>query len=291
MPFRLATYLLNRVRYPHLEDFCDLGLGIEARYQRNRKLWETHLSLSKKFIEKSLAHVSGGKLVVLGSGRLFDLPFQQLRSQFDEIHLYDADPSSKAIALRKVKNDPKVVFHLEDITGSLELWEEAVRCCTRRQCPPSDLLSIFENLSPVMLSLQGDAIISLNILSQLGFHWRGRVDRALHGYQASLSIDALEERLQRTSALLEEAHCKLLSQSGAKEVVLLSDSEFHFYRKNSAPWESEDALSTQFPDDLPGYMLSDRDSWLWHIVREGTERGKNGEIHTVQARHFQRRLK
>lgn len=72
-------------------DFINMGKGIESRYARCSEFWEPHLQCTRSFIAEHMR--PGGRLAILGAGRLLDVDLPALTPYFSEIHLFDADYS------------------------------------------------------------------------------------------------------------------------------------------------------------------------------------------------------
>jgi len=90
---------------------------IMRRYIREKENWDIHLNKTKGFILKSAETKTKGKVVVLGSGWLLDLPLDDLSKQFKEIILVDIIHPKQV--LRKIKKYSNVTAIKSDITGGL----------------------------------------------------------------------------------------------------------------------------------------------------------------------------
>ena len=287
--FTWLSYYLDRIRYPHVVDFISMGLGIEARYRRCARAWEPHLRLTQEFLEAAASDLCpAARIAILGAGRLLDVPIDKLMGMAKEIHLFDADPG----CLRRWRALPPeralVVPHIMDLTGTLARWTESLRSDVRMSAITADAVAeSLENLAvdkPPSLESY-DLVISLNLLSQIPIYWRDRVE-SIVGPRLT-DNPRVATALERTYGQLQTAQLKLLSNSNARRIVLVTDERFFYYRNDIAPWQEEQSL---YLDSLllAGYAVSSSDSWYWHIIPQGIEEADFGSIHAVKALEFRR---
>lgn len=95
--------------------------------------------------------------------------------------------------------------------------------------------------------------------------------------------DDLNQALETSCRKLQQSHLDYLSNSNAQQIVLISDTCFHFYKKNVSEWQAEPALYLDYPNELPGYVCNQKHSWLWHIAPQDIEQKNYGAIHEVHA--------
>ena len=262
-------------------DFIRMGKGIEARYARCSSYWEPHLECTREFIE---AHVQpGGRVAILGAGRLLDVDLKKLLSQFSEIHLFDADPSAirtwrkmSGVAFRE-----KVVPRILDVTGSLESWSAGLPSAIRR----GELEGYLDSLVPqrgAWESERFDGVISLNLVGQIPLYWRDRV------LAAAQELSAAEERaLIESMARLQSAHLHALDLHSRSWSIIITDTEYYTYRVDRPEWEVEPALHGEVRSALhapPQRMKRlGGDCWLWHLMPQFVESDEEGYIHRVEA--------
>lgn len=263
-------------------DFIRMGKGIESRYARCADYWVPHLECTKAFIANNVRE--GGRLAVLGAGRLLDINLLELVPHFDEIHLYDADPTVIA-SWRKTAGSAygdKVFGHIEDVTGSLGRWSRGISRAVRSGSV-RDYLSELEVGSGAWEHEAYDGVISLNIIGQLPLYWRDRVlNRKPHlDDQESNALQGSMERLQI-------AHIKALQRKSSGWAIAISDTEYYTYRVDETPWTVDPALHGKsrdaFDDVLVGNASARGESWLWHLAPQFVESDSEGAIHRVEAR-------
>jgi|GEM_PF-1084156 len=300
------SYLLYhslKALYPASSDFIDMGLGISARHARCRSYWRGHLDNSKNFQIAAVKELCvsadwGGRITVLGSGRLFDVPLKQLLSLSSRVSLYDGDPGAivqtRIAYLRYLK---KLSVNCVEITGVLQSWSEQLVAFLRHNKSEKNLTLLSEFLD--RLSIQkgvllnsSDLMISLNLLSQIPLYWRDRVFLLILKYWGiELDHDSCENplklALENSMCLLQQDHLRLLSESKSKRIVLITDTHFNYYQQDRSHWLVHDALYLDPEVELAqSYTLSRSSSWLWHIAPQGIEQQEYGVIHTVKAMEF-----
>lgn len=142
---------LNKMQYTQDQK------GIARRFLREKEAWDNHFFNSKQFILKSAIEKKKSNLVVLGSGWLFDLPIDELASQFKNIRLIDIIHPKQIV--KKVKKYSNVQLENADITGGLidYFYKNA-----SNRFVDTETISKFKFAIP-----ESDFVISLNIMCQL----------------------------------------------------------------------------------------------------------------------------
>jgi hypothetical protein len=262
-------------------DFIHMGKGIEARYARCSSYWEPHLECTRQFISE---HVQpGGRLAILGAGRLLDVDLRKLIPQFCEIHLFDADRSvvrawrkTSGIAFRDT-----VVPRIGDITGSLNAWSSGLSSAVRRR----ELAEYLRSLVPSRGAWEVerfDGVVSLNLVGQIPLYWRDRVLAAA----GRISHDE-EQSLVASMARLQSAHLQALREHACSWSILITDTEYYTYHVDRPEWEVEPALYGGVRDEMLSSAcrmdkLGSR-CWLWHLMPQFVESEQEGVIHRVEA--------
>lgn len=263
-------------------DFISMGKGIESRYARCSEFWEPHLRCTRAFIAEHMR--PGGRLAILGAGRLLDVDLPALAPYFSEIHLFDADPSVIR-AWREASGSlfrTKVVPRILDVTGSLGEWTRGLKKAGRTGA----LDSYLSSLEPGRAGWEDerfDGVISLNLLGQIPLYWRDRVlDCA--GHLSARERGALIDSMER----LQRAHLDSVRSGAGSWSIVISDTEYYTYTTDASTWEVESALHGDVYEDFRG-LSSPKEaqassSWLWHLNPQFIEGGTHGAIHRVEAR-------
>lgn len=161
MIVELAEYLLT----PCSKAFRRVGylqgqLGIKVRHRQCRHDWRPHLELTKvAIVEAAQACSQRRKCVILGSGRLLDVPLQRLSQMFQQVILVDAvHPLSAYAAAMWFRN---VRLIRADVTGTAE---ELTQVAKNPSLPlPRGTPTQFCDDPEI------DYVASVNLLSQLAY--------------------------------------------------------------------------------------------------------------------------
>jgi hypothetical protein len=258
-----------------------MGKGIEARYARCSSYWEPHLECTRRFIAD---HVQpGGRLAILGAGRLLDIDLKDLIPRFSEIHLFDADRSvmrawraTSGIAFRDT-----VIPRITDVTGCLNAWSSGLSSAIRH----GTLEQYLSTLSPGQGAWElerFDGVLSLNLVGQIPLYWRDRV------VAEAGEISRDEERaLIGSMARLQSAHVRALRAHPGSWTILITDTEYYTYHVDKPEWEVEPALHEdvlrQIKSSCARLERLGSDCWLWHLMPQFVECRAGGCIHRVEA--------
>lgn len=226
-------------------------VGLESRYRRCRQAWSEHLDNCKNLILEAAAQTRGGRVLVLGSGLLLDIPLARLAEESDEVVLADLVHLSPA---RRIASGFANVNLTEiDVTGVARAVHELGGSPLRGDLPrrqPSEFLD-----------QDFDLVVSANLLSQLPLVPLEFLEGLRPPYD-----DAALEAFARALVL---DHLQWLRQFRAK-VCLITDRERLIYDGDELV-DREDALWGA------GTGLSGRE-WTWRIAPRG-EADRRYELH------------
>ena len=134
--------------------------GILRRYNREKAAWDEHLQKTRQFIIDQAKGKNKGKVAVLGSGWLLDVPWKELSEQFAGITLFDIRHPAKIKKL--VSECPNVLCVEADISGFAKPFYRLLRSGKISEDTINRLQPEYD------FSLEGfDYIVSCNILNQL----------------------------------------------------------------------------------------------------------------------------
>jgi hypothetical protein len=275
----VLRYWYYSLSYPKLRrlGFPALGLGLETRRRRCALYWEPHLKRCKatqRFWLKKIGPRTKQQLSILGAGKLYDAELFKCERLFNKIALLDADPLALPVWKQQRKllgSDCELSFHIQDSTGILgtwvdycstnlhqlgssfekeeieQRWIEALRTIAElpSHMPPSH--STFLELP------KADAILSLNLLSQIPLVWQNALEQELiHSFGKRWTEDHEEQWLAayiHSARRLVIQHLRDLSQSGAKHILLICDIDYCRYARTSAysiaKWQPEPCIWTE----------------------------------------------
>lgn len=293
--------------------YLNMGLGIEQRAQRLAPFWAEHLQRTRSAQARWAENIHGDWLTVLGAGRLLDFNKTVLLPRFRNFRLVDADPLCRAVWKKLPKPVDPVCL---DISGCLDGW---IRHLKKTREPWSGMLNAIRAVrAPNAYTDHCEALLSLNVLSQLQIVWQDRAEALLIRRFGADFVKQHEtewlDALRPASQTLVERHLAALEHSAAPNVLLITDLdyvEYHgvtFQEDHWAPppvewspetgWSADEALTCElspalegvelneeaFARWMPSYRLAWQESWLWHLVPLGTEKDQRaGKVHRVGA--------
>lgn len=222
----------------------DLGyrtelIAIGARHRRCRAAWAEHLARSRRAVETAIGRAAGrDTAMILGSGRLLDVPLTALAAAFRRVVLVDAvHPLSARLRAGRY---PNVELWCEDVTGTIA----ALHRLTSRDALPS-----LDSFAP-MHAVGVDLVVSLNLLSQLGVLAGDWIERRL-GPAAAAAAEAFAAGLVR-------AHLDDLARCRAA-VALIADVEWQHVGPDGSIVERESSIFGVAPP-------SAAEEWMWRIA-------------------------
>jgi hypothetical protein len=183
--------------------------GIMRRYIQEKNNWDEHIKKSKDFILKSAQEKGKGKVVVLGSGWLLDLPIDELSKQFNKVVLIDINHPKQI--LHKIKKYNNVSTITDDITGGLidYIYHQLKISKKKRQKALLSAASSFSNTLPH----DTDFVISLNIMCQLHIIL---IDYIKNNYKLS------DSEIQNLVSQIQQSHINILPKGKS---CLITDIE------------------------------------------------------------------
>ncbi|MDA0707735.1 MAG: hypothetical protein O2963_01480, partial [Proteobacteria bacterium] len=226
------------------------SIAIDYRYKRCKEHWDSHLNKCKTFIIDALKNIpDGSKVVIIGSGGLYDVPIEVLIEHKMEITCIDIVHQTHA--KRKARN---FKFIAQDITSLIK----PVYYYIEHNEPLPDSFD-----PQVIFPYKADLIISLNILSQLPINMMRYAEEKNRPLPESFEHDVIKVHLHW-----------LFDQKTA--IVLISDIERKYFK-------DKDYSSTE--KALPNLetLQNPLDQWQWDLAPAG-EIDKNMHVtHTVGA--------
>jgi len=226
-------------------------IGLEARHRRCQDAWSTHLEASRALIvDAAKSCLKRRRVVVLGSGWLFDVPLRELSELFDEVVLVDL---LHMPGVRKTVGKFSNVVMLEhDIAGVIAPLYQQVREATPMPLPDADL------------PLDGaDLVVSANVISQLPVIPGEYATKA--GRHSAVGLSVLSK------ALIESHLAALVAFRGT--ACLITEVE-HQTLADGVVVARRDPLSGV---TVPTQLGHDRHFWEWDFAPR-PERHKNHDV-------------
>lgn len=223
MPFEWLTHLQT----PAPKWVKDMGyvreaIAAAARHRRRHQAWAFHLSRCRRLIRSAAADCpEGGRVVVLGSGALLDIPLNDLTARFETVELIDIVhlPATR----KRLAGYSNVVLTEADISGVAEAARDFHGSAETPLPTPKPEVGLITG---------ADLVISANLLSHLPL----------------LPMDALEARAPWSTAEQRQTfgrdvidhHLAMLEAHGGP-VVLITET-LRLIHDRGAPIQKVDPL-------------------------------------------------
>jgi hypothetical protein len=116
--------------------FSELGYartsaGITRVRDANKAAWREHATHNKQFLLRGAERAAGPRAVVIGAGKLYDIPLRQLAERFEQLLLVDIDAAALAESVKQVGLEPELNARLSllqaDVTGINDVFMERAR--------------------------------------------------------------------------------------------------------------------------------------------------------------------
>ena len=116
--------------------FGDLGYAstsaaITRLRDANAAGWREHGVNSRQLLMQGAERAVGPRAVVIGAGKLYDIPLRKLAERFEQLLLVDIDAAAMAESVKQVGLEPKLLARLSlrqaDVTGINDVFLEKAR--------------------------------------------------------------------------------------------------------------------------------------------------------------------
>lgn len=221
--------------------------GIINRYLREVLNWNPHLEKTKKAILDGTKGKTSDKVIVLGSGWLLDVPFEELAGTFKEVWLADVYHPPQVV--KKAAQFQNIKFIQTELTGLAESIYNSTKVYrkTKFKTPVDE----FAPVPPIDLG-QYDYVVSCNILSQLNVILTDYL-KEYHSYT--------DDELNRITQKIQKSHIDWLPRN--KSVMICDLEEWVM--------DAEEKVSNKrqlINVPLPG--IETMVSWVWKFDTQMT---------------------
>jgi hypothetical protein len=248
--------------------FADASAGIARTQRDNREGWWAHARRSKAFILDAASRVARPRLaVVLGAGKAYDLPLDELAGRFERLVLIDIDAKAlEATRAATIRVRQNVELRPMDVTGvtarlahGIQSALDAPETAFEALCRSYRLASL-----PRFVDERADLLVSGMMLSQLGLQPKLAAKRhyeARFGRPFPESWGAPWDELERK---LQQDHIDSLADQA--QLTVLSSDVVH--RSGGEAWSVIGAqrLAERIP---PSLRVLAHAAWTWQRVRAG----------------------
>ncbi len=226
------------------DTFRELGYGaISAGITRvrdsNTASWREHGLNNKEFLLRAADYTKGTRALVIGAGKLYDIPLHKLAARFEQLLLVDIDAGALAESVKQAGLAPELLARLSlvqaDVTGINDAFMEKTRAAlalTREDqvyAALHQLLQEYRVAEPPRLFPDSDAVgpidlaCSSMVLSQLATPLTHYIQERLaarfpqsprsHAPELQIALGQFTHRVQQdhVRALLMTAPCVALS--------------------------------------------------------------------------------
>ncbi len=244
--------------------FLDMGMGIAWRSKRLQVYWQDHILHCHNFQHDWLQNTTKKRngleakdktALVLGAGYLIDLDLPLFARHFKEIILTDANPLCLPLWRRaqvRLGSGCLLSWFIADISGLMNKWRRSLEVSLRslpRSSKKWDLaLELMrnipheveeaerkstENVYDCLGDRRVDAVISLNLLSQIPLVWQELAKKIFRKHfskkQLSLQKQDWLDAFYPGASFLIRKHLRDLANLGPNEILLLTDVDYAYY--------------------------------------------------------------
>jgi len=249
--------------------FAEASAGIARTQRENREGWWAHARHSKAFILDAAARVARPRLaVVLGAGKAYDLPLQELAQRFERLILIDIDAAALEATRAATVRGANVELRAMDLTGVTAQLARGIGTALDSPSPEGALQTLcrsYRLVTPPRFLPDGeraDLLVSAMVLSQLGLQPKLAARRLYEARLGKPFDDAMGEPWNELEQRLQQDHIDALADQ-AELVVLASDV---VHRSGPESWSVIGAQRLE--ERIPPFMkVLKKTTWSWPRVR------------------------
>ena len=254
--------------------FAETSAGIARTQRENRPGWWEHARRHKAFILDAAARAERRKLaVLLGAGKAYDLPLEELARRFERVVLVDIDAEAMAASSAAAVRDPKLRARLElrpmDVSGVGARLARGIEAAMASPSPEDSLEALCRSYRlagrPRLVEEPTDLLVSGMLLSQLGLQPKLAAKRLFEqrfGKIAPASAARWSAAWNDLDLRLQHDHVGALCEHAAL-AVLTSDV---IHRSGGESWSviGAERLEQCIPENLEIVASS---AWNWPRIR------------------------
>jgi len=111
--------------------YASTSASITLAREANKAAWREHADNNRELLRRAAERAVGSRAVVVGAGKLYDIPLRRLAERFEQLLLVDIDAAAMAESVEQVGLEPKLRARLSliraDVTGINDLFLERAR--------------------------------------------------------------------------------------------------------------------------------------------------------------------
>jgi hypothetical protein len=277
----------------------------------NKAAWREHGVNNKQLLLRGAERAVGKRAVVIGAGKLYDIPLRKLAERFEQLLLVDIDSAALAESVKQVDLEPKLHARLSlvqaDVTGINDAFVEKARAALAL----TDEVEVYAALlrllheyrvdEPPRLFPEGategplDFACSSMVLSQLATPLTGYVEERFalrfptsertqaHEFQMALGQFTHRVQLAHVRSLLAAAPCIALSSDVTDQYTALDGRGNVVYAAVRLPLIGAPSLEALVPRPQARSVFTA--DWQWrHVVPTRSKpRGRTVQVAGVVA--------
>jgi hypothetical protein len=285
--------------------YASTSAAISRVRDANAAAWREHAVNNKQLLLRGAEHAAGPRAVVVGAGKLYDIPLRKLAERFEQLLLVDIDAAALAESVKQVGLEPKLHARLSlvqaDVTGINDVFLEKARAALALAGEVEVYAALLRLLheyrvdEPPRLfpesAAEGplDFACSSMVLSQLAtplthyvqeqfvarFPASGRVES--REFQVALGQFTHRVQLAHLRSLLAAAPCIALSSDIADQYTSLDGRGAVIHAAAALPLIGVPTLDALVPRERARNVLTAEWQWRHVVPTRGKPRG-----HTLQ---------
>jgi hypothetical protein len=273
--------------------------------------WREHGVNNKQLLLRGAEHATGARAVVVGAGKLYDIPLRKLAERFEQLVLVDIDASALAESVEQVGLEPTLrerLFLIQaDVTGINDAFLERARVAlalTGEVEVYAALLRLLHEyyvdepprlFSELAASGPLDFACSSMVLSQLAtpltfyvqarFTERFPASRRLQGDEFQVALGQFTHRVQHAHvcSLLAAAPCVALSSDITDQYTALDARGAVVQAASSLPLLGAPRLDALIPRLRARPVLTAEWQWRHVVPTRGKPQGRTLQVAGVVA--------
>lgn len=259
----------------------------------NAAAWREHGLRNREFLLQGAARATGPRAVVIGAGKLYDIPLRKLAERFEQLLLVDIDRAALAESVKQVGLEPKLEARLclvqADVTGINDVFLQRARAALSLASEAEVYEALLELLHDYRLdapprlfpedAAEGelDFACSSMVLSQLAtpltsyvqeqFTRRFPASQRTQGREFQIALGQFTHRVQQAHvrSLLSAARCIALSSDITDQYTALDPRGTLLHAAVRLPLIGAPNLVSLLPRQEARIVLGS--DWPWqHVV-------------------------
>jgi len=273
--------------------YASISAAITRIRDANAAAWREHGLQNKEFLRRGAELAAGSRAVVIGAGKLYDIPLRMLAERFEQLLLVDIDAAALAESVKQVGLEPKLHARLSlvqaDVTGVNDVFLQRARAALALSGEAEVYTALLRLLhdyrvdEPPRLFPQGaaaapvDFACSSMVLSQLAtpltsyvqeqFARRFPASQRTQAQEFQIALGQFTHRLQQAHvrSLLATAPCVALSSDITDQYTALDPRGTVLHGAVRLPLIGAPSLGSLIPRQQARIVLGAE--WPWqHVV-------------------------